>query len=302
VAAVAVSAGEPINRERSREAIADASFGRDEHLGTCPASRRGKIGAGDLVDVIVASGAGSAHYVAQGLRVLSVATTSGCWRGARWPVHELLRDRGRGQTDGFTSGRRPRLDSDGGTGGQIEIVRSTGEPGTTHQTMRWARLVPLRRPEGREGDSFHRRGCHQGTVERGLQVSRAGHGRVSPVAGDHGIGASFERAATGLDVLVIDDVMRTFSISDLARAQGPWHPRSRSFRSRLGRGRAVLVGLGVTKPWLLLLRRRSCRPIYCGWGPGGVRRRPPAAGPLSRLAPSGAGRRNAEASSTPGPR
>jgi hypothetical protein len=71
---------------------------------------------------------------------------------------------------------------------------------------------------------------------------------------DHGQGLSvrvimdrgeLERAATGLDVLVIDDVMRTFSISDVARAQDHGTHVVGLFDQGSGVGREYLVGLGV---------------------------------------------------------
>ena len=71
---------------------------------------------------------------------------------------------------------------------------------------------------------------------------------------DHGQGLTvrvimdrgeLERAAPGLDVLVIDDVMRTFSISDMARAQDHGAHVVGLFDPGPGLGREYLVGLGV---------------------------------------------------------
>jgi hypothetical protein len=71
---------------------------------------------------------------------------------------------------------------------------------------------------------------------------------------DHGQGITLrvvmdrgelERAAPGFDVLVLDDVMRTFSISDVARAQDRGAHVVGIFDPGPGMGRQYLAGLGV---------------------------------------------------------
>ncbi|MGC8626233.1 MAG: hypothetical protein ACP5VR_01545 [Acidimicrobiales bacterium] len=87
----------------------------------------GVIGAGDLVDVIEANGSGGAYYVAQGLRVLSVA-----------PSYSGANVLGGGDQDYFIDvavTKRTALQlsaalgesSLGGGASTIEVVRSTGE-------------------------------------------------------------------------------------------------------------------------------------------------------------------------------
>jgi hypothetical protein len=124
---------------------------------------------------------------------------------------------------------------------------------------------------------------------------------------DHGQGLSvrvimdrgeLERAATGLDVLVIDDVMRTFSISDVARAQDHGTHVVGLFDQGSGVGREYLVGLGVDETLSATTPPAELSAHLLRLGP----RRPPVAGPLLRSAPPRAGRRDTEASSMPGPR
>jgi Flp pilus assembly protein CpaB len=111
----------------------------------------GKIGPGDLVDVIVASGAGGAHYVAQGLRVLSVAPTSaagGVLGGLSTNYYVIV------AVDKQTAlhlAAALGLDSAGSTGAQIEIVRSTGEPGTTQKDYEMGPSGPATAPGGTRG-------------------------------------------------------------------------------------------------------------------------------------------------------
>ena len=71
---------------------------------------------------------------------------------------------------------------------------------------------------------------------------------------DHGQGMTvqvimdrveMERAATGLDVLVVDDLMRTFSILDIARAQDHGARVVGLFDPGAGMGRPYLERLGV---------------------------------------------------------
>jgi len=88
------------------------------------------------------------------------------------------------------------LDSAGSTGAQIEIVRSTGEPGTTQKDYEMAPLVPLRR----------RRDARV-TLSVGVGATKAPwSGTLRSHVRDHGQGLSvrvimdrgeLERAATG---------------------------------------------------------------------------------------------------------
>jgi hypothetical protein len=123
---------------------------------------------------------------------------------------------------------------------------------------------------------------------------------------DHGQGITvrvimdrteLERATPGLDVLVVDDLMRTFSVLDVARAQDHGARVVGLFDQGTGMGRPYLVGLGLdqvlpagTSPaelaaHLLALKPRRPATTVTRSGP------PPGAGP-GRSA-EGRGRLNA---------
>ena len=85
---------------------------------------------------------------------------------------------------------------------------------------------------------------------------------------DHGQGITLrvvmdrtelERAAPGFDILVLDDVMRTFSISDIARAQDRGAHVVGVFDPGPGLGRQYLAGLGVDE-----VSARDHRPRRAG--------------------------------------
>lgn len=87
----------------------------------------GTISAGDLVDVIAANGSGGAYYVAQGLRVLSVAPSSsgtGVLGGGQ-PNYFIVVSVGK-QTALQLTAVLGESSLGGGTS-SIEVVRSTGE-------------------------------------------------------------------------------------------------------------------------------------------------------------------------------
>jgi len=151
VAAVGVNAGEPITESEVVRPSRTPVLGEMSISVPVQQAAGGKIGPGDLVDVIVASGAGGAHYVAQGLRVLSVAPTSaagGVLGGLSTNYYLIV------AVDKQTAlhlAAALGLDSDASTGGQIEIVRSTGEPGTTQQDYEMGPSGPATAPGGTRG-------------------------------------------------------------------------------------------------------------------------------------------------------
>ncbi len=125
-AAVRIGAGQPIT-------LSELTRPFEERLGAMSIevpvehAAGGTIGPGDLVDVVLANGSGGARYVAQGLRVLSVApnpSAAGVLGGSSSnyfivvAVNKLtaLRLSAAIGTAGL-----------GGNGGSIEVVRSTGE-------------------------------------------------------------------------------------------------------------------------------------------------------------------------------
>jgi Flp pilus assembly protein CpaB len=131
VAAVAVGVGQPITESEVVRPSRTPVLGEMSISVPVQQAAGGRIGAGDLVDVIAATGAGGAYYVAQGLRVLSVAPGSaagGVLGGLSTGYYVTVAV---GKQAALHLAAAMGLDSDGGTGGQIEIVRSTGEAGTT---------------------------------------------------------------------------------------------------------------------------------------------------------------------------
>jgi Flp pilus assembly protein CpaB len=124
-AAVAVAPGQPIALSELTKPDASGEQGAMSIEVPVDHAAGGSIVPGDLVDVIAANGSGGAYYVAQGLRVLSVAP-SGSGGGVL----------GGGTGDYFVVvavGKRTALkisaalgaSASSGTG--IEVVRSTGE-------------------------------------------------------------------------------------------------------------------------------------------------------------------------------
>jgi Flp pilus assembly protein CpaB len=94
----------------------------------------GTISPGDLVDVIAANGSGGAYYVAQGLRVLSVASSSasaGVLGGGGQSYFIVV------SVDKRTALRIAAAMGAGSLGGgpsNIEVVRSTGEAASRELT------------------------------------------------------------------------------------------------------------------------------------------------------------------------
>lgn len=130
VAAVPVRAGEPITASEVRKASAGPLLGQMSIAVPVQQAAGGSIGPGDLVDVIAANGQGGASYVAQGLRVLSVAplsSASGVLGGGTVNYFVVV------AVDKQVALRiAAALGGQGaeGTENQIEIVRSTGEAPT----------------------------------------------------------------------------------------------------------------------------------------------------------------------------
>jgi Flp pilus assembly protein CpaB len=76
VAAVEVRVGEPVTMSEVEKSSAVPALGEMSIAVPVQQAAGGRIGAGDLVDVIASNGSGGAYYVAQSLRVLGVAPTS----------------------------------------------------------------------------------------------------------------------------------------------------------------------------------------------------------------------------------
>jgi Flp pilus assembly protein CpaB len=128
VAAVALGAGQPITESEVVRPSQTPALGEMSISVPVQQAAGGKIGPGDFVDVIASSGVGGAHYVAQGLPVLSVAPTSGAGGvlgGLSTNYYVVV------AVDKRTALRLAAalgLEGAGSSGGQIEIVNSTGEP------------------------------------------------------------------------------------------------------------------------------------------------------------------------------
>ena len=130
-AAVAVGAGQPITLSELTKSSRAPALGEMSIAVPVQQAAGGRISSGDLVDVIASSASGGARYVAQGLRVLAVApisTASGVLGGGSTGYYVIV------AVDKRTAlhlAAALGLESEGAPGGQMEIVRSTGEPETS---------------------------------------------------------------------------------------------------------------------------------------------------------------------------
>jgi hypothetical protein len=134
VAAVPVGEGEPITLSEVQRTSAGPVLGEMSIAVPVEQAAGGLISEDDLVDVIAASANGGAYYVAQGLRVISVASTSGS--------DGVL---GAGPAGGdyyvvVAVGKRVALriaaalgaEGGGSANSQIEVVRANGEKPISH--------------------------------------------------------------------------------------------------------------------------------------------------------------------------
>jgi Flp pilus assembly protein CpaB len=126
VAAVALGTGQPITDSEVMRPSRVPALGEMSIAVPLQQAVAGKIVAGDLVDVIAPNGDGGARYVAQGLRVIAVAPTSaaGVLGGLSTSYYVLVAV---GKQTALRLAAALGVQGAGGTGGQLEIVRSTGE-------------------------------------------------------------------------------------------------------------------------------------------------------------------------------
>jgi Flp pilus assembly protein CpaB len=128
IAAVGVGTGQPITLSEVMRPANTPDLGEMSIAVPVQQAAGGRIGAGDLVDVIASNADGAAHYVAQGLRVIAVAPTSGVsgvlGGGAAGYYVIVAVDREVALRLAAALG----LQGGGAPGGQVEIVRSTGLP------------------------------------------------------------------------------------------------------------------------------------------------------------------------------
>ncbi|MGO9660238.1 MAG: hypothetical protein ACLP7F_18020 [Acidimicrobiales bacterium] len=129
VAAVALGTGQPITNSEVMRPSRVPVLGEMSIAVPLQQAAGGKISAGDLVDVIAPNGDSGAHYVAQGLRVIAVAPTSaaGVLGGLSTSYYVLVAV---GKQTALRVAAALGVQGAGGTGGQLEIVRSTGERDT----------------------------------------------------------------------------------------------------------------------------------------------------------------------------
>jgi len=135
VAAVTIRAGEPVTLSEVGRPSSGPVLGEMSIAVPLQQAVGGLVGPGDRVDVIESNGNGGASYVAQDLKVLSVAPSSvaggvlgGGGAGGYFVVVAV------GKQDALRIAAA--LGSQGGgTGGAIEIVRSTGEPATSRTSL-----------------------------------------------------------------------------------------------------------------------------------------------------------------------
>ena len=127
VAVAAIGQGEPITRSAvTQQAVAGSGLGSMSIPVPVDQADGGGIAAGDLVDVIAPSANGGASYLAQGLRVLSVAAsrTSGALGGSTSDYYVVVAvDRATALRVAAALGSS----SSGGRSGGVQVVRSTGE-------------------------------------------------------------------------------------------------------------------------------------------------------------------------------
>lgn len=126
VAAVAINAGEPVTLSELARPARGPSLGEMSIAVPIDEADGGRLVPGDHVDVIASNSTGSAHYVAQGLRVVAVAPSSAT--GA-------LLSSSTGYYVVVAVGKQAALhiaaalgsQGPGGTGvGAVELVRSSG--------------------------------------------------------------------------------------------------------------------------------------------------------------------------------
>jgi Flp pilus assembly protein CpaB len=131
VAAVALESGQPVTLAEVVRPSRTPALGQMSVAVPSQQAAGGRISTGDLVDVIAASATGGSHYVAQALRVLAVAPTStagGVLGEASTGYYVIV------AVDKLTAlhlAAALGLQGEGASGGQLEIVRSTGERKTT---------------------------------------------------------------------------------------------------------------------------------------------------------------------------
>ncbi len=130
VAAVALATGQPITDSEVTRPSRAPALGEMSIAVPVQQAVGGRIGDGDLVDVIVSTANGGAQYVAQGLRVLAVAPTSaagGVLGGLSTNYYVIVAV---GKQTALHLAAALGAQGTAGPGAQVEIVRSTGERDT----------------------------------------------------------------------------------------------------------------------------------------------------------------------------
>ncbi|HYA45330.1 MAG TPA: hypothetical protein VED59_06970 [Acidimicrobiales bacterium] len=133
-AVVRINQGELITRGEVTEPSTAGSLGSMSIEVPVERAAGGTISVGDLVDVIAADGTGGAYYVAQGLRVLSVAENpagSGVLGGASGSYFVVVAVSKR---DALRITAALGASAVAGGSGAIEVVRSNGEAPATQLT------------------------------------------------------------------------------------------------------------------------------------------------------------------------
>lgn len=142
VAAVPVRSGEPVTLSELRQQAAGAPLGEMSIAVPVAQAAGGRLGPGDLVDVIASDGSGGARYVAQGLRVVSVAPSSvatGVLGGGTAGYFIVVAV---DKLAALELAAALGAAGSGGGEGQLQVVRSTGEPLTRLATYGAPRVLP----------------------------------------------------------------------------------------------------------------------------------------------------------------
>lgn len=127
VAAVALPSGEPITLSEVKEPATGPALGQMSVAVPLQQAAGGAIAPGDRVDVIAANGQGGANYVAQDLRVISVAPTSvgpGVLGGQATDYFIVVAVT---KQDALKLAAALGAEGTVGGSGQVQVVLSTGE-------------------------------------------------------------------------------------------------------------------------------------------------------------------------------
>ncbi len=130
IATVPVRAGEPVTLSELERPSSGPPLGEMSISVPIQQAAGGTINVGDLVDVIASTGPAGAYYVAQGLRVLSMAPTASTGSVLDGGAGSYFVVVAVGKQTALRIATALGAQGSGGAGEDIQIVRSTGETAT----------------------------------------------------------------------------------------------------------------------------------------------------------------------------